>query len=377
MIKYILNRKPLPTSPKGRRLASPDKQSSWLCSKSPLGGLRGLGGWVGLLLLLLFTSCDIDGDIEVCEYNTRIIYRYNRENTSTDNILPMYVQTLDEYIFDEQGVLVMINRLPGTSCFGEYVSETNLPEGKYSVITWGNKAEPSKVNKEQIGVTTKQEMMLYLDNAHTALKSAAAVQSNAERLYYGYRTFTIEKYGVSKINVDMTHAHCVLNITVKWKNAAEAPENTGDFHLMLRDIAPQEAFVPEYTFRGNTLMNYTPDVDTYQKSPATVRHNIPFVDAPCSYMLDHRTVATMSYEQVLNGEFITYRHRDLSQPLLSLYAGSNRLMKEIDLQRFFQDMGIQLDTNLRQEFAIEIVIDGDKVMVGLVNIDDWEEGGIL
>lgn len=337
-----------------------------LCPSLPLWG-----GWMGLIIMFLFLSCSLEPDAAVCQFNTRLIYRYNRENTTADNVLPQFIQSLTEYVFDQRGVLYAIHTLPGTSSFGKFVSETNLPQGKYTVIAWGNEATPSSINREQIGTTTKQEMMIYLDNAYNA-----SLQSNAERLYYGYRTFTIEKYGVSKVNVDMTHAHCVLNITVKWKNSAEAPANTGNFYLRLRNIAPQQGFMPQYTFRGNTLIGYTPSVDTYLHSPTTIRHNIPVVDM-LSPLLNHRTTATMSYEQVLSGEFVTYRYCNHANQLLSLWAGNTQLMKEVDLQRFFRDSGIELDTNLRQEFDIQIEIDGNKVVASLVEIADWEEGGSL
>ncbi|PXV60100.1 fimbrillin-A associated anchor protein Mfa1/Mfa2 [Dysgonomonas alginatilytica] len=341
--------------------------------KSPFGGFRGLL----FLLLIFFSSCDIDRQTEVCEYNARIIYRYNRENTTFENVLPMYIQSLDEYIFDEHDVLYAINRLPGISCFGKYVSEINLPPGKYTVITWGNKAEPSKVNKEQVGVTTKQEMMLYLDNPYVGTKSTDAMQSDSERLYYGYRTFTIEKYGVSKINVDMTHAHCVLDITVRWAKMAEAPTATAGYYMQLKEIACDYSFMPGFVFQGGDANLHSPAYDTY---PAGSSESICYMSRIYSAdnLISHYTLGDMNTEtRSLQSRFITYRYSDSSHQLLSIYLGGTRIMKEIDLAVFFNAMSIVLDTNRRQEFDLLLIIDGDNVTVSLVKIDDWDEGGYL
>ena len=381
MIKYTINIKPLPTSPKGRRLASLDKQFSWLCPKSPLGGFRGLS-WVGLLLLIFLSSCDIDRQTEVCEYNARIIYRYNRENTTSENVLPMYIQSLDEYIFDEHDVLYAINRLPGISCFGKYVSEINLPPGKYTVITWGNKAEPSKVNKEQIGVTTKQEMMLYLDNPYAgttyAAESTAEIQSDSERLYYGYRTFTIEKYGVSKINVDMSHAHCVLDITVRWKNEAETPDESANFHMTMEQIPSKDMFMPEFVSREEIVGIHARAEDTYPSQTAEILHYIPQVFCLES-LVGHHNAMRMDVARQLRGQFISYRYRNDSHELLTIYISGNPLAgKTLDLYTFFKAMKIDLDKSLRQEYELLLEVDGDRITVTMMtDIADWNEGGNL
>lgn len=361
-----------------------DKQNQGFASPSPLPRLgfgerclERLAEVVGRALLvflaaLSLTSCSIEPETEVCEFNTRLTYIYNRENTAA-SVLPIYIKTLDEYIFNQQDVLVMINRLPGISCFGEYVSEFNLPAGKYTVITWGNKATPSKVNKEQIGVTTRQEMMLYLDNP----QEDESLQNDSERLYYGYRTFSVNEYGVSKVRVDMSHAHCVLNITVQWRKMAEAPTAAQGYYMLLKDIPSGYSFMPQYKFQSGQTDVHDPMLDTYPANSSQDICYMPLVHA-ADNLVNHRTWAEMNTEtRTLQSRFITYRYKDSSHELLSVYLDDTQIMKEIDLAVFFQSMGIVLDTNRRQEFDLLLVIDGNNVTVSLIKIDDWDEGGSL
>ncbi|MBD8347747.1 FimB/Mfa2 family fimbrial subunit [Dysgonomonas sp. HGC4] len=332
--------------------------------------------WV-VVLFLFFSSCDIDGEA-VCEYNTRLIYRYNRENTTLENVLPEYIQSLDEYIFDQQGILVMINHLPGISCFGKYVSETNLPEGKYTVITWGNKAVQSKVNKEQVGITTKQEMMLYLDNPFTVSKSTAVMQGSSERLYYGYRTFSVEKYGVSKINIDMTHSHCVLNITVRWKKVAEGPDYASNFHMTIEQIPAQYMFMPEFVSRNETVETYAQAEDIWPSQSAAILHYIPQVLLQ-EVLVSHYNTMRMDVARQLRGQFVTYRYRNNSHELLTIYIDGNRLAgKTLDLYTFFKTIKIDLDKTLRQEYELLLEVDGDRITATMLsNTTGWNEGGYL
>lgn len=324
---------------------------------------------------MLLTACDINDDVEECQYNTRLIYQYDREYTASTNVLSQYVQSLDEYIFDANGVLVQINKLPGYSCFGKYVSETNLPEGKYSVITWGNMGDFSKVNQAQIGVTKREDMLLNLDNAYSPLR-ATAYQSNSEKLYYAYRTFSVEKYGVSKVEVDMSHSHCVLDITVRWKKAEETPAS-GNYYMLLKQLPTQYAFMPEYKFKDKHVAIHKPEEDEFPKDTDETLYFITTVYGS-QQLKTYRQDVVMNGGRLLNTQFVSYRYRSNSHELLSIYAADGtQVMKEIDLYRFFRDMDIELDTNLRQEFQINIEIDGNTVIVSLVEVGDWDEGGTI
>jgi hypothetical protein len=78
---------------------------------------------------------------------------------------------------------------------------------------------------------------------------------------------------------------------------------------------------------------------------------------------------------LLYGEFVTFRFRGDSEILFCIYLEEERVMKEIDLNRFFHETGIDLHYELWQEYSIFIEIDGDKVKVSFVEVEGWEDGG--
>jgi hypothetical protein len=80
-------------------------------------------------------------------------------------------------------------------------------------------------------------------------------------------------------------------------------------------------------------------------------------------------------ENILYGQFVTYRYRGDTEIYLSIYSEGKQVMKEIDLLRFFQEMGINLHYSLCQEYAIQLDINGDEVKVSLVQVEDWGDGG--
>lgn len=84
----------------------------------------------------------------------------------------------------------------------------------------------------------------------------------------------------------------------------------------------------------------------------------------------------MNYNDELTGELVTYRLTSGSHPLLSIYRGEERIMKEIDLQLFFRKLPVSLDENTEQEFDLLVTI-GEKIVVAQANSSDWEEEGGL
>jgi hypothetical protein len=349
---------------------------------------------LAVLSMLAFQAC-LD-DSEVCCYNLRIEYRYTRDGALGGNEVSYYTPNMREYIFDSRNILVAINifKIPlGTQ---EFFSEQKLPEGRYTVITFGNKNGYELINHEEIGRTTKDELLMAINHAQTSpevsqvvsrvnalranqdgLPETTEIQGASDRLYYGYRDFEIGPFGVTRIPVDMTHAHCILNLTVRWLNSTVHPSPAEDYIMVLRQVPALYHFTPEnVVVDGLDCYAFHPENAPYSFLGDRARINyIPIInpdDEVC-----HAIKGTVS-DKTLFGQFVTFRYRSDSHVLFSIYTSSEMVMKEIDLHRFFQELGIDLDFSLCQEYNLLIEIAGDNtVNVGLVTIDDWEDGGMI
>lgn len=331
---------------------------------------------MGISLLLI--SCDLEGNLPECEYNMQMEYWYG--NINQKNEFDEYIQTLDEYIFDDTGVLRWINKLPGSSCNGKGYSEASLPPGKYTVVAWGNLTSNNKVINAEIGISTIKDIMLCLDNPYSGKtvknraqqnSTAKPIQSNSDRLYYGYRVITIEDGHIGRYKIFMQHSHCMLNVNVRWKN--KAPEDTKNFMLTLSEVPYSCMHLPEYIINGTAFTFY----DEHKHTDITDEHKfLPTVNPLKDYVTQYSN-ASMNMMQNVGGYFICHRLQNDTHPILCLYAGDYALMKEIDLHKYFTTMDIELSKNLMQEFFIVVEIDGDKVSVMPATISDWEDGGSI
>jgi len=318
-----------------------------------------------LTMMILLPCCEIDSDMPICNYDIQLDYWLSDDGQQ--NTLHQYVQHIDQYIFDEQGILFHIDRIETTSGKG-FVSELELPAGRYSVISWGNVSGVSKVLNVVVGGTHIDEVRLKLNDP----LDDPDTHSHSERLYYGYRTFSVREQGASRARVYMSHAHFMLEVIVKWKK--DAPGDTKDFRMTLRGMQDTYTWTPNFKVYENTIDDFSElyeeyavtdyDKRYYLKSPVMKNENIA-----------HKQEVEMDIVGNVNGRLLGFRITNNSHPLLRLYAGDKPLMKEIDLYRYFESMSIELDRNLKQEFAIIVEIDGDVVTVRPVVISDWENGG--
>lgn len=327
---------------------------------------------------LLLTSCELEDSLPDCDYNIQTEYWYG--NAKQQNLFGDYIQSLDEYIFDDTGVLRWINKLPGKSCNGKNYSEANLPPGKYLIVAWGNLSSNNRIVNSEIGTTTLKEMMLHLDNpfsgkaivsASQQSNTARVVQANSDRLYYGYRIITITEGRVNRYKIFMQHSHCMLNVNIRWKKGA--PIDTKDFVLTLNDVPYTCKYLPEYIINGSAFAFY----DEQVHADITDEHKFLPIVNPLRDHITHYTYASMNMMQNVSGRFICHRLQNDTHPILRLYAGDNALMKEIDLHKYFTTMDIELNKNLMQEFFIVVEIDGDNVSVMPATISDWQDGGTI
>jgi hypothetical protein len=318
----------------------------------------------GLLLLLATPAGCIRENLDDCPPSSRIVYRYDREGESGgNNVLPVFVSGIIQYIFDENERLIAVDTVRPDKG-GRFISWRQLAPGRYTVSGWGNVKGASRVKEAAVG----QEMELFLDN-----EIGTGVQGESERLFYGFREFTVGEQEESNVYVDMTHAHCVLTFAIWWKDAAMTPPETGDYRLVLRDVPSRYGFFPGCRVRDRLAALYSPGMEGYM-ADGTVINYIPAVHDR-ERLVTHRTAASMN-NKTLRGEIVSYRLSSDSHPVLSIRDGGDLVEREIDLHEFFTRLGIRLDEALRQEYQIGIEIESDRVVTFLMtaSVDDWYDG---
>lgn len=326
------------------------------------------------LMLCIFglISCRIGHNLEVCDYNVRLIYYYDREGEIPANGLPTYVRTIEEYLFDERGELVAANKLPGSSCGGDFESKMTLPPGRYTVVAWGNADGRSRIDTRQPSIPPAGESRLLLDAPYT--RGDLPPMQNCEKLFYGYHTFTVGSGGVSSIVMRMSHAYCLLQIAVTWRGMP--PAGSGNFGLLLHDIPSQYDFIPGQIFEAGAWSPYDATSNRYPTGNGSSPYHFPGNGGgqrPVTCRIDTR----INVDRQIDGEFVLYRLADDSHPLLSIENDGGSVMKTIDLHRFFRTMDIPLTQNRRQEFRLAVEIDGEDVTVSLVTFEGWEDGGVI
>jgi hypothetical protein len=302
----------------------------------------------GLLLLPVLPAGCVNEDLAGCPPVVRLVYRYNSEGESgRKNVLPVFVSNIIQYIFDGNERLVAVDTLRPDDV-GRFVSRRQLPPGRYTATGWGNVKGASRVKAAAAG----REMELYLDN-----ETGDGMQGASERLFYGYREFSVGEQGESRVHVDMTHAHCVLTFAIWWKNAAMTPPATGDYHLLLRDVPSRYGFFPGYRAGDGEVINYIPVVHDRER------------------LVTRRAGAVMK-SNTLRGEIVTYRLSSACHPVLSIRDGERLLEREIDLHVFFTELEIRLDEVPRQEYQIGIEIGSDRVVAFLMTatLGGWSDG---
>lgn len=315
--------------------------------------------------MLSFSSCEVDRDMEICDYNLQIEYWY--AGNASKNDLKHYVDKIDEYIFNDKGILCMVNRIEIDPCVREFVSEQTLPPGNYSVVSWGNVKDASRVTQAEIGKTSIEEMQLEL-----ARRSGESHHPFSEAIHHGFRTFSVPAVGVGHTRVVMAHTYFLLDVTVRWKS--KAPDNTHDFSMTLEQTHDRYPFLPHYTVTSSFVTPFAIGEEDYGDND--MKHRYYLVNRhPAAQYVNQRKEVKMDITRSINGQFTGYRISNDSHPILRLYSGDEPLMKEIDLHKFFSQMSIELNMNIKQEFFLLIEIDGDKVTVMPMTFSDWINGG--
>lgn len=342
-----------------------------------------------ILLLLLFATSGCEKGVFLdspdCDYSLELRYDYNMENSSTDNMIEYYVYTIDEYVFDQSGILFAHRTIMPDGSRKMMNSQWDLPAGRYSVIAIGNKDERSTAfdfatsGAPQIGSTRRDDMRLSLDNAQPMDNGTYGA---SEKLYYGYRTFTVRGQDISRIRVDMINAHLTFKFRVTWRNNA-TPAKGVDYHAVLTNIASRYALMPEYIYPAGSF-NYevfnAAQHDDYPTQYNNVIHHIPHTVYGGQNPLTYRNNTRVNADNEMWGEFTTYRIKLPASPKLRIQRSSdNQLIipNEIDLQGYFNWLQATPDYSLKQDYQIDIVVDGSQISISPLSMSDWDEGGSL
>ena len=93
-----------------------------------------------LLLAVVLCGCTFGDEPGVCPYTTRLDYWY--AGNSSENMLPVYVDNLRQYLFDERGNLLSVVALRGDTICREIwkrvtiLSFSGATWQKTAVMTW-------------------------------------------------------------------------------------------------------------------------------------------------------------------------------------------------------------------------------------------------
>lgn len=102
-------------------------------------------------------------------------------------------------------------------------------------------------------------------------------------------------------------------------------------------------------------------------------YQIPLIE---NRLVAHETSAAENYNDEVVGEFISYRFTNSTHQLWSLWCGNEKVLGELDLQRYFTRT-TDMDYNVEQEFHLLVIVEEDQIIVTEISGDDWEEGGII
>ena len=323
--------------------------------------------YILFMLSISLTACDIDAQLPDCDYNARLEYWY--VFTGTNNELPDYIDTMNEYLFDTAGILRQVKTLEGDSLLAH---ELVVPPGAYTLVSWGNLDGRSHIVPAVIGLTRLSEILLEHNDIATEstlspLERGQGVcqwYPNTEPLYYATDILEVPPSGILRKRINTTHAHALLKVTAKWSR--NAPANTANFSFTLRGTPAAACF--DVADRVNTTIGYS-------IAPTGTIYCIPRMDE--TNLCAHRTTATMRPNRTLTADLQTYRYTDNTQLLFRIWAGNEPLIREVNLTEFFRQMSISFSRNIRQEFSLLITIDGDDISVSFTGVSDWEDGGTI
>ncbi len=327
--------------------------------RSTLWGIHSL--LVTLTLSLLLSGCSTDDDRDICCEELRIDFRYSR---GAKDIFPEHIHSLRHLLFDDAGRFVReIPAVPGNL---QRLRISRMEAGHYTLVTLGNVSETTRLSSLISGVSTLEELEL-----HTQHPRSDGSENDADPLYWGMLSFTVERNKVHRYLCDMSNIHCRLVVTVRWRDTQ--PSGTDPFTLQIREVPGRYAL-------SDVRSSYeyvAGDRQTPVSSAERVVHRFPFVYEDRTLLI-HRKDAPRLAGRVRT-ELRTLRYTDHRIPLLQVYRNGTPIMKEIDLAKPFALWGWKVNSNIEQVYEIEVELHDDGTVVvrpaAQTNVLDWVDGG--
>lgn len=301
----------------------------------------------------VLTACEFNWDERNFCYNTRLNYTLHRSGTANEVL--DYAHSMRYMLFNGDSVLLQVTDTTGAAVAHK---DLDLPPGEYTMVTWSN-LENSHHAEELIPGVTRMDK-LHLDNSGNG--------ANTEKLYFSSRTFTVKPGKQNTENIELTHSHALFHIIVKWTDFY--PPIADDWNLLMRNVPSRYSHLV-----GKRIEDYPQTNTRAESTSGKLIYTIPKTHG--ENLSNHSTQAYNHPKGYVYGDFCTFRHTNDTHQLVSLWKGDEQQMKEIDLNKFFTTMNIDLDKNLRQEFNLTFTIKGSEVGVVLTEVSDWTDGGDL
>lgn len=300
-----------------------------------------------LTLCHCLTACTFGDEPGPCPFNLRLHYWH--AGYATENRLPLRVDNLSEYLYDDAGHLLHTRLLRADSLTGY---RTTLPPGNYRLVVWGN------LNPRRGGLALASASEELAQMGFTAGRDTVppTYRENTERVYYGAAAFTVPASGVLTQRIYVSHAHANLKVTVVWRGSH--PPLTAPLTMRLRGIPAYYSFATGH------------EIEAVNSAGP---HQVPAIGVAET---QHETPAADNFNGEVTGEFITLRYTNRTHQLWSLYSGERQLIKELDFQPYFARASTNLDSNVEQEFHLLVTVREDGgIIVTELSGTDWEEGG--
>jgi hypothetical protein len=233
---------------------------------------------------------------------------------------------------------------------------------------------------------------------------------SVEELYYGYGTFTVGRQGISLIRVDMVNVCMRIKFRITWKQGS-FPSGGGDCYATLGGIESCYALMPEYIYPADSFVCEQYDQEKHDLYPNVcndVIHHLPQACFGTGNGGEYGCKTRINGDGEMWGELTAYRMKLASRPILRIFCeGDNKfhagcgdseggaggrktgtqsylmhggetvLPCDIDLGAYLLYEGRRPDTELKQEYMLDITVDRNTISITEIGMADWDDGGNL